>query len=120
MTAPTDQPPGGNGEPGAARAEATYVLTLYIAGPSMRSERAVTNLRAIHERLGGRCKLTIVDVLERPQLAERHRILATPTVIREAPLPRRRIIGDLSDVATVMLKLDLLPIPADAEAEARP
>ncbi len=120
MTAQTDQPPGADGVPGAARAEATYVLTLYIAGPSVRSERAVANLRGICERLPGRCELTIVDVLERPQLAERDRILATPTVIREFPLPRRRIIGDLSDVATVMLRLDLPPVAADAEAEARP
>jgi circadian clock protein KaiB len=120
VTAPSDQPPGGNGTPAAARADAPYVLTLYIAGPSVRSERAVASLRGICERLPGRCELTIVDVLERPQLAERHRILATPTVIRESPLPRRRIIGDLSDVAAVVLKLDLPPVAADAEAEATP
>ena len=119
MTAPTDEPPGANGAPGAARADATYLLTLYIAGPSVRSERAVANLRGICERMPGACELTVVDVLERPELAERHRILATPTVIRESPLPRRRIIGDLSDVAAVVLKLDLPPVAADTEAEAR-
>jgi circadian clock protein KaiB len=120
VTAPTGRPPGGDDAPDAARADATYVLTLYIAGPSVRSERAVANLRGICDRVPGRCELTIVDVLERPQLAERHRILATPTVVRESPLPRRRIIGDLSDVATVVLKLDLPPVAADTEAEARP
>ena len=115
MSVRVDEPHGADDVSGAA-----YVLTLYIAGPSVRSERAVTTLRGICERLKGRCELTIVDVLERPHLAERHRILATPTVIRELPLPRRRIIGDLSDVNTVMQKLDLSPAAADAGAEARP
>ena len=114
------EPHGADDVSDVARWGAAYVLTLYIAGPSVRSERAVSNLREICDRLPGQCELTIVDVLERPHLAERHRILATPTVIRELPLPRRRIIGDLSDVATVMLKLDLSPAAADAEAEARP
>jgi hypothetical protein len=35
-------------------------------------------------------------------------------------LPRRRIIGDLSDVAKVALELDLPPIAADNGAEATP
>lgn len=120
MTAPTDRPPEGGVAPDTARADATYVLTLYVAGPSVRSERAVATLRGICDRLPGRCELTIVDVLERPQLAERNRVLATPTVVRESPLPPRRIIGDLSDVAAVLLKLDLPPVAADTEAEARP
>lgn len=119
MSAQAGEPRGANDVPDPARGGAAYVLTLYIAGLSVRSERAVMTVRAICDRLPGQCELTIVDVLERPHLAERHRILATPTVIRELPLPRRRIIGDLSDIATVMLKLDLSPAVADAETEAR-
>jgi hypothetical protein len=51
--------------------------------------------------------LTIVDVLERPQLAEDEKIMATPTVIRRLPLPVRRVIGDLSDPEKVISWLDL-------------
>jgi circadian clock protein KaiB len=115
-----DDPPGAGGSTGASPVGAVYTLTLYIAGPSVRSEHAVTNLRRICDRLVGQCELTIIDVLERPHLAEHERILATPTVIRDSPLPRRRIIGDLSDVEQVMLKLDLPPSAAAAETEARP
>jgi circadian clock protein KaiB len=51
--------------------------------------------------------MIVVDVLERPQLAEDEKILATPTVIKELPLPIRRIIGDMSDSDRVLLGLDL-------------
>ena len=51
--------------------------------------------------------MIIIDVLERPQLAEEDKILATPTLIRESPTPPRRIIGDLSDPEKVILSLDL-------------
>ncbi len=94
----------------------TYALTLFVTGRSIRSERAVANLRRICQRLGDRCELTIVDVLERPELAERDKVLATPTVVRTRPLPRRRIIGDLSDEGKVVLELDLSLAADDAEA----
>lgn len=113
MTERPDEPRGGTrGRDG----QMTYALTLFVTGNSIRSERAVANLRRICQRLGDRCELTIVDVLERPELAEREKVLATPTVVRSRPLPRRRIIGDLSDEGKVVLELDL-PLAAD-DAEA--
>jgi circadian clock protein KaiB len=113
MTGRSDEARGGTrGRDGRS----TYALTLFVTGQSVRSERAVANLRRICQRLGDRCELTIVDVLERPELAERDKVLATPTVVRTRPLPRRRIIGDLSDEGKVVLELDL-PLAAD-DAEA--
>jgi circadian clock protein KaiB len=95
-----------NDTSGAANS-AVYVLTLFVTGQSVRSQRAVANLRSLCEGLGDSCELTVIDVLERPQVAEDEHILATPTVIRRRPLPLRRIIGDLSDSAKVLLWLDL-------------
>lgn len=84
------------------------VLKLYITGQTPRSEQAVGNLRRIcQERLRGRCQAVVIDVLERPQLAEDEHILATPTLVKESPLPVRRIIGDLSDLDQVMAGLGL-------------
>jgi circadian clock protein KaiB len=48
-------------------------------------------------------------VLERPQLAEDEKIVATPVLIKQLPPPLRQIIGDLSDKDKVLLGLDLLP-----------
>lgn len=87
-----------------------YVLKLYVAGATPRSIRAISNLEAICENeLGGNYEMMIIDVLERPQLAEDERIVATPTLIKELPPPLRRIIGDLSDKEKVLIGLDLQP-----------
>ena len=86
-------------------------LTLYVAGPSPRSRAAETNLRALcRERLGGHAELTIVDVVQNPEAAERERVLTTPTVVREHPEPPRRATGDLGDAARVLAALDLDPV----------
>ena len=73
------------------------VLELYVIAHSRNSEMAVANLRRLCEgELRGRCHLQIVDILEHPVAAETANIVATPTLIRRAPLPVRRIVGDLS------------------------
>jgi circadian clock protein KaiC len=83
-------------------------LTLYVTGTTPRTERAIQNLRRICEQeFGGHYKLTIIDVLESPHLAENEKILATPTLIKELPPPLRRIIGDLSDTDQVLLGLNI-------------
>jgi circadian clock protein KaiB len=88
--------------------EEEYVLRLYVTGHTSRSNRAIMNLQDICEHeLKGQYRMEVIDVLERPQLAEDERILATPTLIKQLPLPIRRIIGDLSDVEQVLLGLDL-------------
>jgi len=86
-----------------------YVLKLYIAGHTVRSQRAITNLRRLCEEALQGYDLVIIDVLERPQLAEDEKIIATPTLVKALPPPARRIIGDLSDVNQVLAVLDLQP-----------
>ena len=96
---------------------ATYLLKLYVTGRTPRSQRAIDNLRRICEdELSGHYEMQVIDVLERPHLAEDEKVLATPTVVKELPLPIRRIIGDLSDSEKVLLGLDL---QACLEAEQR-
>ncbi len=85
-----------------------YLLKLYITGQTPRSQRAIANLRRIcEEDLKGEYELVIIDVLERPQLAEDEKILATPTLVKELPVPIRRIIGDLSNTEKVLIGLQL-------------
>lgn len=84
------------------------VLKLYVTGRTSRSERAIANLKRIcDEELHGECEVALIDVLERPQLAEDDKIVATPTLVKETPLPLRRIIGDLSDREKVLIGLDI-------------
>lgn len=87
-----------------------YLLKLYITGHTARSRQAISTLRQICETvLANQYELIIIDVLERPQQAEEDKILATPTLIKEAPAPSRRVIGDLSDEKRLLLALDLNP-----------
>ncbi|MCS7003367.1 MAG: circadian clock KaiB family protein [Dehalococcoidia bacterium] len=91
-----------------------YAFKLYIAGNTARSQHAIATLRAIcATKLGGQCLLTIVDILEQPEEAEAARILATPTLVREQPLPTIRLTGDLSNLEAVYqrLRLALAPEP---------
>jgi circadian clock protein KaiB len=83
---------------GVGATVADYSFRLYVTGDTTLSQEAETNLRALcKNRLDGRCEIEIVDVLERPDVAEEELIIATPTVVRLAPPPRLRVIGDLSD-----------------------
>lgn len=80
-----------------------YVMTLFVAGDSSRSERAIHNLMQLCENdMPDDYEVTIIDVLEQPSIAEDEKIMVTPTLIKLAPLPLRRIIGDLSDPNKVL------------------
>lgn len=88
--------------------ENDVTLTLFVTGQTVRSTRAIENLREIcATQRDKNYDLVVVDVLEEPEEAERRKILATPTVIKELPPPIRRIVGDLSDTEKVLLGLDI-------------
>ncbi len=85
-----------------------YILRLYITGSTSRSILAIKNLKNICEKyLEGQYELEIIDLYQNPGLAEGEQIIAAPTLIKELPLPFRRIIGDLSNKEKVLLGLDL-------------
>ncbi|HUQ46299.1 MAG TPA: circadian clock KaiB family protein [Gemmatimonadaceae bacterium] len=86
-------------------------LKLFIAGDSLRARQAAENLARAVGALADGAQVETVDVLEHPDVADEYRILTTPTVVREAPAPRRRVTGDLRDVAQVLAALALSPAP---------
>ena len=102
---------------GSVREPAPYLLRLFVAGMTPRAERTITNLRRIcRDHLRGRCDVEIVDIYQQPHLAERHQVVAAPTLLKLRPLPIRRIIGDLSDERRVLRGLDLPAGGGDAAA----
>jgi circadian clock protein KaiB len=91
-----------------ARHDEPWTLRLYVAGQSPKSVAAFGNLKRLcEERLPGRYRIEVIDLLKNPRLAREDQILAIPTVVRRLPLPPRRIIGDLSDTERVLAGLDL-------------
>lgn len=80
-------------------------VLLYVAGASPNSQRALANLREMLAGREGSYDLEVVDVLERPERGLRDGVLVTPTMVKLAPLPERRIIGNLSDRRAVLAAL---------------
>ncbi|WP_371261590.1 circadian clock KaiB family protein [Rivularia sp. PCC 7116] len=78
-------------------------MKLYVTGDTSRSDRAISNLKELSvEHFPDNYHITIINVLKNPEIAEKEKIIVTPTLIREYPLPQVRIIGDLSDIQTVL------------------
>ncbi len=87
-----------------------YNLRLYVAGQTPKSIAAIANLKKICEKhLPGRYEIEVVDLMKDPMLAQRHQIIAIPTLIRQLPEPLKRIIGDLSNIEKVLVGLDIRP-----------
>jgi circadian clock protein KaiB len=85
-----------------------YVLRLYVTGLTLRSSQAIANLRALCQKyLAGRHDLEVIDLYQQPELAAGQQIIASPTLVKELPLPVRHLIGDLSDEQRVLVGLDL-------------
>lgn len=81
-------------------------LLLYVAGDAPNSRLALANLEAFCRRLpDGRFRLEVVDVLRSPERALAERVLLTPTLVRRAPLPERRIVGHLGDAGSLAMIL---------------
>ena len=92
--------------PKATRTNTDIVLRLYVAGSAPNSLSAIANAKAIcgaHFAAGH--KLEIVDMLQQPLRALADGIIVTPTLLRLSPLPVRRVVGNLSDTAQVLLTL---------------
>lgn len=86
----------------------SWVLRLYIAGQTPKCLMAISNLHRIcEEHLSKQFTIEVVDLLERPQLAEGDKIVAIPTLVRRLPEPIRKIIGDLSDTEKTLVGLQL-------------
>ena len=87
-----------------------WQLRLYVTGQTPKSLTAFSNLKKICEsHLKGRYRITVIDLVEHPQLAKGDQILAIPTVVRKLPKPVRIILGNLSDTAHLLVGLDLRP-----------
>ncbi len=94
---------------GKARPE-FFRLRLYVAGQTPRSLAAYANLKSIcEERLKGKYRIEIVDLVKNPKLARGDQIVAVPTLVRRLPPPVKKIIGDLADRERVLVGLEIRP-----------
>ncbi len=85
---------------------ARMVFTVYVDGAEMgvRVRSRLLELCAAREVTGD---VRVVDVTAEPQAAEDGNVIGIPTVVREEPRPRRRVIGVLDDARRVAEALGL-------------
>ncbi len=88
-----------------APASATLQLRLYVAGKTPNSLRAIANAKAICAAHFATHEIEIVDLDWSPQRGLADGILVTPTLLKLQPLPKQRVIGDLSDTYQVLRTL---------------
>jgi circadian clock protein KaiB len=87
-----------------------YILRLYIAGSTRKSQDAIRNIKKIcEEEMKGNYDLEVIDIYQQPELAKKEQLLAAPTLIKRLPLPLRRLVGDMSNKERVIVGLELLP-----------
>ncbi len=85
-----------------------FVLTLFVAGMTPRSLRAIENAKQLCEQyLKDRCTFEVVDVYQQPELAKDSQVIAAPTLVKKLPPPLQKFIGNLSDPEPILVRLAL-------------
>ena len=87
---------------------AMFRFRLYVAEDTENSVQAVANLTAIcRASLPDRHQIEVVNVLKEPKRALAEGIIMTPTLLKLAPSPIRRIVGTLGKTQLVLVALGL-------------
>jgi len=93
-------------------------LRLYVTMGTPASSRAIVNTRRLCEQhLSGRYRLDIFNIADHIDRATADEVIASPTLVRMNPLPKRRFIGDLSNGGNILSALGVPALAAGAAAE---
>ena len=93
---------------GTALKRAKYILRLYVSGSSIRSMKAVHNLKKIcEEHLPDDYDLEVIDIYKNPTAAREEQIIAAPTLVKQLPTPLRKFVGDMSNTQKILVGLDI-------------
>jgi circadian clock protein KaiB len=85
-----------------------YRFSLFVSGATLKSARAITNIKALCEKhLSGKYKIEVIDIYQQPERLNGDQVVAVPTLVKHYPLPMRRFIGDLSDTHRVLDALNI-------------
>lgn len=88
--------------------EDKLVLQLYVSGMSPKSMAAIENIKKLcDEHLRDAFELEIIDIYKHPELASEQHIVFSPSLIKQLPLPKKTLIGSLSDTEKVVKALGL-------------
>jgi len=84
------------------------VLQLYVSGMSQKSMEAIGNAkRILEENFKDLFELEIIDLYKNPEAAQSNHIVFTPSLVKSLPLPKKILIGNLSDPEKVIKALGI-------------
>jgi circadian clock protein KaiB len=90
-------------------AENKLILQLYVSGMSPKSMAAIGNITQLcDEYLHNAFELEIIDIYKHPEIAAEQHIVFSPSLIKRFPLPRKILIGNLSNTEKVMHGLGII------------
>ncbi len=77
---------------------------LYISWLDEKAIKIIGDLREIlNNEVEGDFHLEIIDILKSPdQIADEDEIMATPTLVKSFPLPRRKTLGYIANKNTIL------------------
>jgi circadian clock protein KaiB len=88
--------------------EEKFILQLYVSGMAPKSMEAIKNINLLcDEYLNGAFELEIIDIYLNPKIAAEQHIIFSPSLIKLLPLPRKILIGTLSDKDKVVKALGI-------------
>ena len=88
--------------------EDKLVLQLYVSGMSLKSMEAIENIKRLcDEHLEDAFELEIIDIYKHPEAAAEHHIVFSPSLIKQSPLPKKTLVGTLSDTDKVIKALGI-------------
>ncbi len=90
-----------------------FKFRLYVAGDAPNSAQALANLAALcRAHLPDRHEIEVVDVFREPKRVLADGVFMTPTLVKLAPFPIRRIVGTLCQTQPVLQALGLETLAA--------
>src|SRR3954464_13296094 len=88
--------------------EEKLVLQLYVSGMSPKSMEAIENIKRLcNEQMENAFELEIIDIYKNPEIASEQHIVFSPSLIKSLPLPRKILVGTLSDTEKVVKALGI-------------
>ena len=96
--------------PGKKIVQEKLTLQLYVSGMTSKSMDAIENIRRICDELPADAyNLEIIDIYKHPEAAAESHIVFSPSLIKRSPLPKKVLIGKLSDTEKVIRALGITP-----------
>jgi circadian clock protein KaiB len=93
---------------GSVSVKEKIALQLYVSGMSSKSMDAIENIRRICDELPADAyDLEIIDIYKHPEAAAESHIVFSPSLIKRLPLPKKILIGRLSDTEKVIKALGI-------------